>query len=148
LFLIEIYGNPQYLCSVVQRTLYLHRFAPESEKITDINLAYKRALSEFYQARREEEAREKKARLLAYQTGIELRKQERAAKLAEMNQQQGRSAHHVKILPSASTEYYFGRPNAKLFMETERKEVHDGIEYRKELIDIAKSSSGPSNVKR
>ena len=135
--------------------MYLHLSAPEGERISNINIAYKLALSEFYQARKDEESKEKAARSLAYQTALQLRKEQEAARLAELNtmkqqhnQQANRSAHIVKHAAPVSTEYFFGRPNAKQFMETERKEVRAGVQYRKELIEIAKSTSGSSSVKQ
>ncbi|KAI8902641.1 mitochondrial ribosomal protein S25-domain-containing protein [Globomyces pollinis-pini] len=115
--------------SVIQRTLYLISplYASKNSKGSQASRvpqkytledAYKRSLYEFYEARESEEKKESVARQLAIQAAKNM--MEEAQRLSEET-----ATPLEKVEP-----LYFGRPKSKTFLEFERQEYKEGIEYR------------------
>jgi hypothetical protein len=108
----------------------LHLF--KSSQDISLNNAYSKALFEFYQARKEQELKEREAQQIAYETGMALWKEERLAKEAQEKLEEIPDTRNVTF-SSTDPLFSFGRPATEAFMEMERKELEQGLLYRKEL---------------
>ncbi|KAJ3335110.1 mitochondrial ribosomal small subunit component [Kappamyces sp. JEL0680] len=129
--------------SVVQRTMYLvQKGTPDNGgKPLDVNAAYPIALHEFYQARKAQELKEKAARALAYETGLKLWHEEQKRLEMERAEEQGPDyAKTPGAAKPAEPTFVFGRPLTASFLEAERKELQEGLSYRRQVLSSQQMS--------